>query len=183
MKKIVAIILFICLVFLGGFRIYSNIILKQNVTGHLKRAADSNSIELALSELSTVLNYVESNGLTEGYTSVLYNTPDEDLTFWYENIKSSKIELENSRQSSTLEKTNVLLKLRESLVDGGEKGVRVTFPKGLAVFPHNKLLSVILIIALVSLPLGTSILNDYDKALKAKQKQKRKNGLHKPDEF
>ncbi|MFT6054878.1 MAG: hypothetical protein ACJAS3_002142 [Roseivirga sp.] len=114
MEKIVVSILFVCLVFLASFRIYSNIILKQNVTRHLKRAADSNSIELALSELNTVLNYVASNGLTEGYTSLLYNTPDEDLTFWYENIKSSKIEMKNSRQSSTLEKTNVLLKLRKS---------------------------------------------------------------------
>ena len=45
----------------------------------LKRAADANSIELATKELEAVLKYAEDNQLTSGYTSIIYNTPDEEV--------------------------------------------------------------------------------------------------------
>lgn len=38
--------------------------------GHIKLAADANSIELAKTELKTAIDYAEAHGLTEGYTSV-----------------------------------------------------------------------------------------------------------------
>lgn len=52
-----------------------------NCKGHLKRAADSNTIEMAKKELDIALDYLEKEGLTEGYTSVIYKTPDEDIEF------------------------------------------------------------------------------------------------------
>lgn len=61
----------------------------------------------------------------------------KDLSFWYANLKASAEELEKSKGGSLLEKTNVLLKLRESLMDDGSKGSHITYPKGLAIYPHN----------------------------------------------
>ena len=106
---------------------------------YLKRAADSNNIQLAKEELTKALIYIEKNNLTTGFTSVFYNTPDEDIEFWYTNIKTTKTELDNLPvNSSSLEKSNMLLKLRETLLDNGPSGKTVvTIPSGISTFPHN----------------------------------------------
>ena len=170
MKKIIGYLLLLLFLSLAGYRIYSKIVLKQNLTGYLKRAADANSIELAASQLQTSIDYIEKNNLTKGYTSVLYKTPDEDLEFWYTNLKVSKAELEKTTNSSSLEKTNVLLKLRETLLDDGEKGSHITYPKGIDVFPNNKLLAILFLISLLFMPFLSGELMAYDKRYKAKRK-------------
>jgi len=112
---------------------------EQNCEGHLKRAADANSIELAERELQTALEYMWWKGYSKGYTSVIYRTPDEDVEFWYNNINSAYEELKSLPEDVTpLERTNVLMKLRETLTDEGETGVHITYPKGICNFPHNK---------------------------------------------
>ena len=60
--------------------------------GHLKRAADSNTTEMAKKELDIALKYMETGNLTEGYTSILFNTPDEDIGFWHQNVQSARME-------------------------------------------------------------------------------------------
>lgn len=138
MKHVVAFVL--CLPFLlwSGTRIVQGILFDINVEGHLKRAADANTVELAKKEMDVVVKYLEANHMTEGYTSILYRTPAEDVGFWYTNLSSALGELNSIEPSATqLEKTNVLMKLRETLVDHQEGGVKVTVPEGITVFPHN----------------------------------------------
>lgn len=111
---------------------------EQDCSGYLKRAADASTIETASEELQTTITYAEANNLTTGYTSVLYETPDEDISFWYNNLKSAQAELEKvDSTTSQLERTNILMKLRETLTDHGEKRVHVTMPEGLYKYPHN----------------------------------------------
>ncbi len=155
------------------FRIYSSITLKQEVTGHLKRAAGSNSIELASAELKTALDYIEKNNLTNGYTSVVYKIPSEDIGFWYQNLKASALELEKTKDSPSLEKTNLLLKLRETLLDAGDKGSRITYPEGLAIYPYNKQFTVLFLISLLFIPFLAPDIVKYEKqkALKKKEKE------------
>ena len=132
-------LLFICA---GGFDIYRYVKLYEiDVAGHLKRAADASTIELAKSELEFALKNMETYGWTQGYTSIVYNTPDEDIGFWYKNIKDSLKELNQVGESvSALERTNILLKLRETLLDHrGERGEAVTHPTGVAMHPYNAL--------------------------------------------
>lgn len=131
--------LLLCAPFLiwGGVRVKKAIVFKIQCSDHLKRAADANTIELARQEMKVVIDYLEKNGLTEGYTSVLYKSPDEDVGFWYKNLKAAFQELENVKPEATqLERTNVLMKLRETLVDQGES-VQVTEPSGISVYPSN----------------------------------------------
>ena len=106
---------------------------KQNCSGYLKQAADANTAEIALERVTKALDYIERNRLTEGYTSVLWTTEDENIGFWYENIKACKAELEACLNSSQLEQTNVLMKVRESLMDG--EGL--TIPGGISRYPNN----------------------------------------------
>ncbi|SHN08233.1 hypothetical protein [Polaribacter sp. KT 15] len=174
MRKYIGYLFLLIFVSLVVFRIYSNIIIKQQLTGHLKRAADANSIELALNELKTALEYIEENKLTSGYTSIIYKTPDEDLSFWYSNLKASKLELEKTKNSTSLEKTNVLLKLRETLLDEGEKGSRITYPKGISIFPNNRLITILFIISLIFIPIFFVQLIKWEKEEKRKKKEKKK---------
>jgi hypothetical protein len=122
----------------GAGRIVNGILFNIHCKGHLKRAADSNTVELAKRELRTALSFLESNDLTDGYTSIIYQTPDEDIEFWYTNINSALTELKAlPKDSSPLEKTNVLMKLRETLCDVGEKGIKLTVPDGISIYPRN----------------------------------------------
>jgi hypothetical protein len=131
--------LLVPLFMLGGVRFYKKVQFENGCGGRLKRAADANTIEIARSELGAAIKYLEDNNLTRGYTSILYQTPDEDVGFWYSNLKASAEELDKvAPQASQVEKTNVLMKLRETLLDTSDKGqTKVTAPAGIAVYPNN----------------------------------------------
>jgi len=156
MKNTICVLLVLFSVVICGVRISKKVTFKQNVSGLLKRAADANTIELANEELTKVINYLEANNMTSGYTSVLWNTPDEDIDFWYRNLKASQNELANLQSKSALEKTNVLIKLRETLLDTGEK-TRVTVPEGLSVYPNNKLWAFLMSLAALAGFIGIMI--------------------------
>ena len=115
----------------------------QQCGGFLKQAADANSVELAERQLGMAIDYIEKNGLTFGYTSVLYRTEDENIGYWYENLKTCQKELSETKNNSTLENTNVLMKLRESLTDVSEHGTVLTIPSGISVYPNNAVFMVI----------------------------------------
>lgn len=76
------------------------------------------------------------------HTSVIYKTEDENIGFWYENLKVCQKELAETKGNSTLENTNVLMKLRESLTDHAEKGTRLTIPSGIYLYPDNAVFKV-----------------------------------------
>lgn len=105
-----------------------------HVEDRLKRAADANTVEIAEREVDAVVRELERRRITHGYTSIVYNTPDEDVGFWFRNLRASREELRRVRPDATqLERSNVLMKLRETLLDG----TSVTQPSGIAMFPHN----------------------------------------------
>jgi prepilin-type N-terminal cleavage/methylation domain-containing protein len=135
MLLILAVISFLSL---AGYRAYKQVVFSIECKGHLKRAADANVVPLALQELKTAISFLEANNMTEGYTSILIKTPDEDIGFWYQNLKASADELSKvDEQATQLEKSNLLMKLRETLLDQGQTS-SVTVPAGAAVFPHNR---------------------------------------------
>jgi hypothetical protein len=129
-KTVVGVLLWIPLICFVGLRIFYDQVYEQNCGGHIERAAHANSIPTTEAELRTALNYIEAHGLTHGYTSVTYQTPDEDVGFWYANLKAGLTELEGlGPQSNPLEQSNVLMRLREALSKT---------PSGISVFPDNK---------------------------------------------
>ena len=115
----------------------------QNCIGYLKQAADANTVELALDRLDKALSYAERKGWTDGYTSILWKTEDENVGFWYDNLKASRQELILVQNTSQLEQTNVLMKLRETLTESTDSGTAITYPAGLWKYPHNGLFAVI----------------------------------------
>lgn len=145
MKVFIATVLTILALSIFGVVIVKSISMKQNCTGYLKRAADANTVETAKEQLEKSISYLEANGVTTGYTSVLWITPDEDIEFWFKNLKASQNELSKvDSTTSSLEKSNLLMKLRETLIDNGEKGDNLTVPKGLSRYPNNTLFGILM---------------------------------------
>ena len=134
----------ICTLIFGSWatvRIIKSIQFNFDCSAYLKRAANANTIELAKEELGKAIKYVEDNNLTEGVVSIFLKNPSNDVGFWYQNMKSAYEELDNlSDDTSSLEKTNVLMKLRESLTDSSDSGsTTVITPSGITVYPDNTL--------------------------------------------
>ena len=152
MKLFIAAILVIFAFSIFAITIKKSVSLEQNCTGYLKRAADANTVETAKEELQKSIQYLEAHNLTKGYTSVMYKTPDEDIEFWYKNLKASGNELSQVPETaSILEKTNLLMKLRETLMDTGEKNDSVTVPEGLSRYPNNMMWGTLIWLAILSL--------------------------------
>ena len=120
-----------------------NIQFDQNCGGYLKQAADANTVELAKQRIDIAVKYMEDNHLTDGYTSVLWRTEGDNVGYWYNNVKACQKELAECQDGSQLEKSNVLMKVRESLTDDGKKGTELTLPKGISRYPDNALFGVL----------------------------------------
>lgn len=105
---------------------------------YIKRAADASSIELAKEELGKAIEYCEENNLTEGTVSIFFKQPQNDVGYWYKNLTTAYAELESlTDEVSSIERTNMLMKIRETLTDDEEDGVQVTHPEGISVYPNN----------------------------------------------
>ena len=145
MKKVFELVVlflmfFVPIVVWGVCRTYNSINFSIKCSDYIKRAADANTIEIASKELGTAVKYLEDNRITEGFTSVIYQSPEDDIGFLYNNLKSSLEELNKvTSETSQLEKTNILMKLRETLLDHRQHGDSVTRPDGISCFPNNKL--------------------------------------------
>ena len=137
MKYVIPILLMVMSLFTPVACTVKGIHFNQECEGYLKQAADANTAEIALDRIDLALEYIERNNLTDGYTSVLWRTEDENIGFWYQNIKACKSELESCIGGSQLEKSNVLMKVRESLTDNGDSGTELTIPSGLCRYPNN----------------------------------------------
>ena len=146
MKKFKSIFLILAIVCSIVFCVWSVIrIVKAvqfdlNCEAYLKRAANANTVEMAKEELAKAIKYAEENNLTEGIVSIFLKNPANDIGFWYKNITAAYDELKNLPEDSTpLERTNVLMKLRESLTDRSDGGTAVIVPDGITIYPDNVL--------------------------------------------
>jgi len=116
----------------------------KNVSGHLKRAANANTVEMASSELKLSIDYLKENDLTSGSTYIIFDTPSKDVGYWYQNLESASSELNKvNDKTAQLEKSNLLLKLRETLTDQNSDGeTEVIAPDGISIYPNNLLFAI-----------------------------------------
>jgi hypothetical protein len=148
MKIFITTVLAVLALSIFAIRITKSVLLNQNCIGYLKRAADANTVETAKEQLQKSIQYLEVNNLTKGYTSVLWQTPDEDVEFWYKNLKASERELMKvDSTTSSMEKTNLLMKLRETLLDNSKEGDSLTVPIGLSRYPNNGMWGILTLLA------------------------------------
>lgn len=136
--KVLAIIATIAFGAWGTARIVKDVQFDMNCSQYIKRATDANTVETAKEELAKAISYAEENNLTKGIVSIFFHQPENDIGYWYKNMTETYGELENlSEDATSLEKTNVLMKLRETLTDQEESRVSVTIPDGISIYPNN----------------------------------------------
>ncbi|MBI4582726.1 MAG: hypothetical protein HY717_01640 [Planctomycetes bacterium] len=113
---------------------------EENCGGHLERAANASTIEIAATELQIAVLYLEKNNITSGKTSVFFTLTGDDVGYWYKNLKAALGELQAMElRPARLEDSNVLINLRQILLkSGGFGGERIVVPEGISVFPNNK---------------------------------------------
>ena len=110
-----------------------------NCTQYLKRAADANTVALAAKNIDPAIKYLEKNDITNGIVSIFLRQPENDVGYLYANLKACQSELANVKEDAgQLERSNLLMKLRETLLDDGQSGTSVTHPMGISIYPHNK---------------------------------------------
>ena len=143
MKKatliILAIILFVLPLIPWGHSIVKDIQFSANCGEYLKLAADANNIDIAEKHLTTAINYLETNNLTSGHTKVFVYRPSNDIGLWYENLKIAQSQLREMQTTeyTELEQSNMLMKLRETILDDGGS---LTKPVGIALVPNFTLM-------------------------------------------
>lgn len=67
--------LLLCMPFISylGLAWYkADVVFNQEIGGHMERASNANTIDLAMKEMEIVVANMEKNGYTSGYTSVIY---------------------------------------------------------------------------------------------------------------
>ena len=131
-------VFFLSLCVWGTVRIVKGIAFDINCAAYIKRAAVANTVDLAQAQLEKAIDFAEANDLTHGIVSIFLQNPSNDIEFWFQNMTVAYEELANMpEEASQLERTNVLMKLRESLTDSGDTGSSVNIPDGISIYPHN----------------------------------------------
>lgn len=153
MKQFITFILtvIIAIAVYGGAIINSSIF-DANCIDYFELAANTNSVELAEKYLSNGIEYLEKEGLTQGNTNFIFKYPTNDISIWYENLKSAQAQLQElkGREDLTeLEETNSLMKLRETLMD--EEGT-INHPRMISFYPYHILMEILMwIVGIVGL--------------------------------
>ena len=144
MTKVLTIVSGILFVIFSVYMAVLSIQYDRDIGGHLKLAADSNSTDLAERKLKQAIDGMDRwNLCNQGsncFTSVVYQTPDEDVAFWRENIQNTLNDLTSmspAERADNLIESNQLLKVRETLLDSGANGDHVTDPPGISRYPAN----------------------------------------------
>ena len=113
---------------------------EANCGDYLVLSADANNIDTAEKHLTTAINYLEENDLTEGYTKIFVYYPKNDIGLWYENLKTAQEqlqEMQGKNDVTELEESNMLMKLRETILSDSDC---VTHPIGISIAENYTLL-------------------------------------------
>ena len=147
MKRLLLYLSIVIFVSSLGYRTYKDIQFDIQCKGYLELAANANSIELAKSNLDKAIQYIEKNQLTSGNSALFIKKPSNNITFWYANLKACQKEIWelSVKGGTTLEQTNLLMKLRESLLNNEV----VIVPEFLSIYPYQKVTILMLYISAI----------------------------------
>lgn len=107
--------------------VYRLLPFEQGCRGHVDNAVKANSTALAVEELTIAISYAENHGLTSGNTSLIWETPDNDIRFWYLNLKALRTSLQ---QNDDGVQQNILTKLSTSLKE-------IKYPEDIELYPNR----------------------------------------------
>jgi len=139
MKTVLSVVLFIVALIVFVCTVISNYVYNYNFNkeccDYLKLAAYSPSIEKSTQFLEKALVYLEKEEKTTGNSAFIFKTPSSDIGIWFSQLKEAQKTLVKCLPDSIsgLEKTNALMKIRETI----ENGTILTLPPYLDTFPKH----------------------------------------------
>ena len=131
--KIFLVIFVIC--FLGWLaaRGVSAIAFDLGCENHIHLAKGSADFDVAAKEIGIATSYMEENNLTEGTVSIFFKDPRNNLSFFYNNLKEIQRQyLSFPKESTEIERNRFVERIQSSLSI-------VSSPRGISIYPHNKL--------------------------------------------
>lgn len=140
-----------------GAAFFKTIEFKQQFTSYVKGAADANSVELALDRLDPAIAFLEETNRTEGYSHIIIRTESANVGFWYDNLVSARNDIQKAVENedlTQLEESNVLMKLRETLIDDSSDSPKITSPDHIVFYPNALGWYFLIILGIVSLILA-----------------------------
>lgn len=117
---------------------------KSECGDYLKLAGDAPTVEKASEFLNNAVGYIEHEGITSGNSAFIFHTPANDVGVWYGQLKGAQETVDRivKNGGTQLEKDNVLMKIREVVLDQGESGVHVTKPVRITWYPNQWLMCI-----------------------------------------
>ncbi|MDP2930544.1 MAG: hypothetical protein Q8N56_02990 [bacterium] len=131
----------ISLIIWGGYLGLARWQFNKNCGDYLKLAGDAPTVERADGFLEKAIAYIEKTNMVSGNSSIIFKKPTNDVGIWYAQIKAAKETTEKiivrGEGVSQLERDNALMKIRETVLDQGERGTMVTTPDWISLFPYQ----------------------------------------------
>ena len=153
----------ISLIALGVISVVWDYHFDRDCGDYLKLAGDAPTVSRANDFLKKAISYLEETGKTSGDSGVIFKKkPSNDIKIWYQQLVAAKETTEEilakGDKASQLEKDNALMKIRETVLDQGEKETEVTRPDYIALFPYQAIILLSVAAAIVLLGLGAILL-------------------------
>jgi len=113
---------------------------------YLKLAGDAPTVDKAVGYLRPALDYLERNDMTRGNCAFFFRNPSSDMGLWYGNIKGAYDEAQallerqakNPTSVTSVDRSNLLIKIREVVIDNGSEGhTVVTSPGNAWLYPFQ----------------------------------------------
>lgn len=112
---------------------------------YIDLASEAGTVELCEEYLTKVISYLEANNLTSGNTGIIRkNYPSNDLGLFYKNLNACKETLLQTKSLSALEKSNVLMSVKESLAD-------ISTPAHISLYPNTAFHTIGVTIAIINM--------------------------------
>jgi len=132
------ILLFACL---GVYGVVQAYLFDLRCGDYLKLAADASSVKMADDFLAKSIDYLNRTGKISGNSAIIFKKPKHDVGIWYRQILAAKSLTEQmvakGDKATALENSNVLMKVRETLLDNGEHGQHLTLPVYISLVPNQ----------------------------------------------
>ena len=142
---------------------YKNIQFGIHCEAFLHRTANDTSVSIAKDHLQIAIDYCESHELTHGYTSIMYDTNDDNIEIWYNTLKKSFTDLDKLSTNATQKEKNIALtKVRSILTITDKTGdITIVCPEGISIYPYNGKYLLWILVSIMILLLREIIIGYY----------------------
>lgn len=143
LARILTIVFAIFFLIWSAVKISHAVSFDRDIKRYLSHAAEASTIQLAKENLDIALKNIEGWGLTSGHTTVLFESPEDDVGFWYKNVKASRAQLDDVKTVTFQEQKTVLAELRKTLLSRSGDGSAVVIPQGISIYPKNRIFALL----------------------------------------